>query len=366
MTGTVNVNVKGVKELNTEISNILYSNTNSIVLSNNEDLNTILTPGKYILFGNGFINKPIMCVDEISVLIVEAFSIEGKEYYLQRVISSDTVYTRQICIENGVSNISKWKYNGTEEVSIGDEIVIPHSLYGDIPFIVIGRNHDADNSVTLLSKEIIRLLAFDAKESSNTNTSRQKYGNNRYKYSNILQWMNSDKAGGQWYTAQHSVDAAPDSTNVVSHNPYSNIDGFLKGFSSDVVNSMITVDKTTVLHPVDGGGSEVVSSKVFLLSTTEVGINENNIAEGKIYEYFSNNNVDSQRLAYPSTYCLNNAGGFTSTGLVSGKPWHWWLRTPSSVNSDIVRSVDISGALNNNYAYIGSYGLRLALSLKTM
>ena len=250
---------------------------------------------------------------------------------------------------------------------VGDTVLINHAIYGDIPFIVIGRNHDADNSVTLLTKDIVRLLPFDAKESSNTDDNRKSNGNNRYKYSNLLQWMNSDKAAGQWYTAQHSADAAPDSTSVVTFNPYSNVDGFLRGFSSDVVNQMITVDKTTALNTVtDGGGSEVVSSKIFLLSTTEVGLaNENNIAEGKIYEYFSNNNVNSQRLAYPSTYCLNNAGGYTNNNFAFGKPWHWWLRTPSSVHSSYVHIVHASGALGGSDAYYGSNGLRLALSLKT-
>ena len=252
-------------------------------------------------------------------------------------------------------------------VSIGDEIVIPHSLYGDIPFIVIGRDHDADNSVTVLSKEIIRLLPFDAKEASNSDTNRKSYGNNRYLYSNLLQWMNSDKAAGSWYTAQHSADTAPSNTSVVTYNPYSNVDGFLKGFSSDVVDQMITVDKTTALNTItDSGGSEVVSSKVFLLSSTEVGLaDENSIAEGKIYEYFSNNNVNSQRLAYPSEYCLNNAGGYTNTSFVSGKPWYWWLRTPDSGDSCDVRNVDASGALKVTSAYYGHRGLRVALSLKT-
>ena len=47
------------------------------------------------------------------------------------------------------------------DVSVSDEVIVPHAVYGDMPFIVIGKNHDANNSVTLLTKEIVDLLIFD-------------------------------------------------------------------------------------------------------------------------------------------------------------------------------------------------------------
>ena len=255
--------------------------------------------------------------------------------------------------------------NTTNIISIGEEITINHEIYEDIPFIVIGKNHDASNSVTLLTRDIVRLLPFDAVEFYNNDTNRKKHGNNRYIYSNLLQWMNSDEAAGEWYTSQHNADVAPSDTSVVSYNPYSNVDGLLRGFDNDVVNSMITVYKTTAV-PNKNDRGDLDIGKVFLLSTTEVGLaDKNNIDEGNIYEYFDNNNVDAQRLAYPSEYCLNNAGGFTNTSFASGKPWHWWLRTPYSGNSYSVRFVDTTGALNNSYAYYGYFGLRFAICLPT-
>ena len=263
-----------------------------------------------------------------------------------------------------VPDINYIDYSGK---SIGDEVTYNHSLYGDIPFIIIGRNHDTSDSVTLLTKNIVRLLPFDAKEASNTDSNRKSNGNNRYKYSNLLQWMNSDKAAGEWYTAQHSADAPPIEANVWSnHNPYANIDGLLKGFGPELTDKLAIVDKTTALCSTDGGGSEVVSSKIFLLSTTEVGLaNENNIAEGSIYEYFSSNNTDARRIAYPSTYCLNNTGGYTNGNLTTSNGWHYWLRTPYYSISYDVRYVNSSGALNNFNAYYGYHGLRFGLCIKT-
>ena len=252
-----------------------------------------------------------------------------------------------------------------ENLSVGDEITITHDVYGDVPFIVIGKNHDGEGTATILSKEILQLLSFDAKEANNTDSNRKSYGNNRYLYSNLLQWMNSEAEAGQWYTAQHSADQSPNSTDVVSYNPYADKPGFLHGFSDDFKRQLVTVNKTTAKNTVtDGGGSEIVSSKAFLLSTTEVGLaNENSIAEGTIYEYFSQNNTNEQRIAYPSTYCLNNAGGYTNTDFAEGKGWHYWLRAPLSSYSYNERLVSTSGALGNSYASVGGIGLRVGLTI---
>ena len=252
-----------------------------------------------------------------------------------------------------------------ESLSVGDEVTINHAVYGEVPFICIGKNHDGAGTATLLSKEILQLLPFDAKEPSNSDSNRKSNGNNRYLYSNLLQWMNSEAAAGQWYSAKHSADQSPNSTDVVTYNPYADKAGFLHGFSDDFKQQLVTVNKTTAKNTVtDGGGSETVSSKAFLLSTTEVGLaNENSIAEGTIYEYFSKNNTDAQRIAYPSTYCLNNAGGYTSTSFAEGKAWHYWLRTPYSGTSYDERTVHTSGTLSNYSAYYGYIGLRVGLTI---
>ncbi len=85
-----------------------------------------------------------------------------------------------------------------------------------IIWLVADKNHAGypSNSVTLVTNQIIKMLCFDAKESANSNRDRRSYGNNRYIYSNLRQWLNSAAAAGAWYTAQHSADAAPTSGNV--------------------------------------------------------------------------------------------------------------------------------------------------------
>jgi hypothetical protein len=58
---------------------------------------------------------------------------------------------------------------------------------------VVGVNHHKENSLTLMTKNIIRFAAFDAKELNNPNSDRKKHGNNRWSLSNIRQWLNSTK-----------------------------------------------------------------------------------------------------------------------------------------------------------------------------
>ena len=98
------------------------------------------------------------------------------------------------------------------------------------------KNHAGypSNSVTLVTNQIIKMLCFDATEPSNGNSDRRGYGNNRYIYSNLRQWLNSPAAAGQWYTAQHSVDQTPDSSHVWNGvNPYSGLAGFLNAFTAN-------------------------------------------------------------------------------------------------------------------------------------
>jgi hypothetical protein len=116
------------------------------------------------------------------------------------------------------------------------------------------------------------------------------------------------------------------------------------------------VTKTVVKHSVDGGGTEQVTDKIFLLSNTEVGLANEGAAEGSIYELF---NTASERQAKPTSQAVDDAW-CTNTGLSATQNWYWWLRTPRSSDSRNVRSVSTDGALNSYYAYSGHIGVRPA------
>lgn len=253
---------------------------------------------------------------------------------------------------------------------VGALVKDPGTKYnGENPvFRVLEHGHSGDPSGTtaLEFRDIISLKPFDAKEPSNSNSDRKNYGNNRYLHSNLLQWLNSDKAGGAWYTAQHSADQKPDSSNVwqssgTAINPYDTEAGFLSNFSDELKAALQTVTKVTAKNTVtDGGSYESVSSKIFLLSTTEVGLaNENSVAEGSIYAYYSQNNVNAQRVKKVAN--AKACGNYTGTS--AGSAWFWWLRTPVSGYSNRVRLVDTGGSLSSHYAYRGYSGVAPAFSL---
>lgn len=227
------------------------------------------------------------------------------------------------------------------------------------------KNHSGypSNSVTLIFDKIPIVLAFDAKEPNNSNSDRKNYGNNRYSYANVLQWLNSNATAGNWYSAKHSADQSPNSTSVVTYNPYADLAGFLAMLDDDFVAALldttVTVAKNTV---TDGGSYETVTAKMHLPSTTEVGLaNENGIAEGSKLALFSDN---TSRLAYPTAECVSNSD-YTSSSFNTSSSWYWWLRTPYSGDSDNVRDVNTSGALYYHGAYSGGRGVRPLCNLKS-
>lgn len=238
-----------------------------------------------------------------------------------------------------------------------------------IIFQVIDKNHPGypANSVTLLTKKIITLKAFDAREPSNPNTDRQNYGNNRYAHSNIRQWLNKDTY--PWYAAQHYYDAPPSNLNVWV-NGYEGEPGFLSNFSAELKAKLLLTTLTVAKNTAtDNGGSETVQDKVFLLSGTEIGLglsgtevglgNENGIAEGTPFSFFSNHTA---RQAYPTAEAVSYSEYKTSY-FSDNQPWYWLLRTPNVGNAYYTRCVHLSGLLTNAGAYEGDCGVRPALNL---
>ena len=257
-------------------------------------------------------------------------------------------------------------------LSVGAKIEVPvlsayQSRFGSkIVFKIADKNHSGypSNSVTLITEKIIQLMCFDAKEPNNSNSDRKQYGNNRYQHSNILQWLNSNAAAGAWYSAKHSADQAPTTKNThVTYNPYTSWAGFLAMLDPKFVAELLTTTQTVARNTVtDGGSYETVTSKMFLPSTTEVGLaNENNIAEGTLLALFSN---DASRVAYPTAQCVSNSE-YTNSNFSTSKGWYWWLRTPNSSFASNVRIVISGGSLNSGGAYSGYFGVRPLCNLKS-
>lgn len=238
------------------------------------------------------------------------------------------------------------------------------TTYYGVPIIweIGDKNHAGypANSVTLVAANILKLACFDAKESGNSDNNRRNYGNNRYSLSNLRQWLN--KAGSPWYQAQHGADAAPTNANVWSnYNEYDDEAGFLTGFSAQMLAAILNTTLTVAKASVDGGGSETVTDRVFLLSKAEVGLGaENGVSEGSTLAMFSDN---ASRQCRPTAQAVSNSEYKTSS-LSASQPWWYWLRSPHASHSHSVRYVYSDGALYLSYACRG-YGVRPALNLSS-
>lgn len=171
-------------------------------------------------------------------------------------------------------------------------------------------------SVSLLGNKM-----WDNKEPSNSDRNRRSYGNNRYIYSNIHQWLNATKATG-WYTAQHRADAAPD---------YSSQAGFLSGWSENHIAALDRATLTVSRTSTDGGGTETFVSRVALMSTTELGL-ESGTGNGRLDIF--------------------NSDGDRATGS------YYWTRTPNPSYSSGVGQVSTAGALSMGLSAVGACGVR--------
>lgn len=292
-----------------------------------------------------------------------------------------------------------------EILSVGDQIIVPHTDYTNIIFDIIGFDHDKDatglydHSITVQSHYIIDKVVFDAVENEVAteenfsadysyyvaDSSKEsgfrllvagtdytvggaipsgttyyhsaiedstgyicKYGYNNWEHSAIRQWLNSEADAGSWWTAKHLGDVAPAYATTKA--------GFLKGLDADFKKIIGTTKKVTTRNTItDGGGSVEMIEKIFLLSRAEVsGGAENSIAEGTPYEYYS-------RLVGSVTTVANSGRIKTlENGTI-----HWWgLRTPGAGYSYGVRNCNLDGSVGNGgYAYNSERGLSPACIL---
>lgn len=183
----------------------------------------------------------------------------------------------------------------------------------------------SDNQVRLIldgsSYNVLGEKQFDAPEPSNSNSDRRSSGNNRYIWSNIHQWLNSNKPANQWYTSQHGADAPPN---------YANQNGFLNQWTEKEIKSLEFANWTVTKSSVDGSGSETFRSRVTLASTTELGL-ESGTGGGRLDIMDSNGD--------------RGLGNF------------YWCRTPHPSFADTVRGVGEGGTINNDRARY-AFGVR--------
>ena len=231
-------------------------------------------------------------------------------------------------------------------LAVGALVKDTGTLYNGKPIIwkIADKNHAGfpANSVTLITERIISLKCFDAMEQNNGDGNRRSYGNNRWIWSNIRRWLNSQAGAGAWYAAQHGQDAPPNNSNVWSnYNEYEAEAGFLAGFSANFIAALLTTNRTVGKAQVDGGGTETCTDKIFFATSTEVGLSGDVVAGSKLALFTD----DNSRKAKPTAECVSKSEYQTSSFNVND-PWYWWLADAYASYSCNVRYVNSSGAVN--------------------
>lgn len=164
---------------------------------------------------------------------------------------------------------------------------------------------------------------------------RIRFGSNNWKQSAVRQFLNSQGSAGSFWTPQTNFDLPPSWNAAIA--------GFLSDLDGEFLEVVGDVMKKTVFNTVsDGGGSEELAERFFLVSRTEAYAgNENGIEEGTPYEYYSlgsdlsaaGSGNDSNRIKYKN-----------------GSAISWGLRTSYTLNACDFRSIGIRGHLFNPHA----------------
>ena len=157
--------------------------------------------------------------------------------------------------------------------------------------------HQTADYQIAMTKQIIDLRSFDAKEPNNTESANIKdNGNATWQYSNIKQFLNSDQA--EWYSPQYEYDAPPIGDNIsIASTAYDTHKGFLYYWSDNEKNALqnITFDLHTYNRAID---SYTWTGKVWLPTITQVGLGDNTdsfgkygVTEGVVFNKYENASI---------------------------------------------------------------------------
>ena len=233
-------------------------------------------------------------------------------------------------------NALQYTFTTTKAVPAGGQIFV--SDWGEGSYIPTKIATYAANRATAIETDldVTATTGTDTLAAVN-NHSRCRYGSNNYMESAIKQFLNSNATSFAW-TPKTNFDIPP------SGAPYTD-GGFLKLLDPELVAVLGAVDKQVARNTLtDGGGQDLFSDKVFLLSTKEVyGTNEGVITGEDAYPYYSvlagaaTNDVLEGRIKY-----------------LAGSARSWWLRSPFMTHSYTPRCVSATGNFSGNYASLVS------------
>lgn len=180
-------------------------------------------------------------------------------------------------------------------------------------------------------------------------------GYNRWKYSAVRQYLNSDKDKTAWWTQQHKWDVKPAYADTA--------DGYLKGFDAELIDYMkitkVVTAKNTVFNSGETplGEMDETYDRVFLASLEQMYITPQVSGEGTYWEYYKRLLGKTSPVATGGTYPRLIKYGLDATTTARNR----WLRSCFRGYASTEWLVSTSGFVNYGTA---SYACRVAPCLR--
>ena len=171
-------------------------------------------------------------------------------------------------------------------------------------------------------------------------------GNNRWKYSNMRQYLNATGVAGAWWVQQHKWDVKPSQAD--------SLDGFLHGYDESVIQYFKPIKVVTVAPNVDDNVEDVTYDRVFLSSLEQMYcVPQFSGKEGAYWEYYKR--LLGRTTPAPTSATYARLIKYALNATTSAQ--FCWRRSASRYSSLSVWDVFTSGYVSYDYAY---YAFRCA------
>jgi len=237
------------------------------------------------------------------------------------------------------------QFNFVNPPAEGDQLVLSHNNYdvnptGGITWTIYakGSTEAKETGVTSNGNAGTKLGETSSTSPQATNgrvnaPARVDYGYNRWSQSALRQRLNSEAAAGGWWTPQNEWDRPPAAAAT--------LDGFLHGYSDDVIRHFKPIKVVTVTNNFDENVEDITYDRVFLASLEQMyAVPQFPGVEGNYWEYY-------KRLLGRTTPAPT---GKTYTRLIK-----YALNAPTSAQYCFRRSAHRAGA--SNVWHVGASGL---------
>ena len=222
-----------------------------------------------------------------------------------------------------------------------------------------------NNGPLMLADRIIDTLAYDAKTNDNSSSkshsrsyTRDDYGTNYWKDSNMRSWLNSTAEAGKvdWLCGNPPKDGY-----VSGVGAYNEKAGFLNAFSKSEIAAMKTVtQRSLVSHPEYNKGIVNGDANSDLLYYTDISYAAINYDSA----YFETTTEKVFLLDVKQANAVwKNLNGYYVAYNNDGMAWPYWLRTPVTDCNHDMRYISSSGQVGRYAPWYSDLGVRPAFYL---